>query len=162
MEHFEGDRAPVPQVARQVHGGHSTTAELALDHVPPGQGGRQARGVGRAPLGRVPWRRPLRPDSRGPPCVGHCQAALGTLRGGEQGLYLAAECRVLSARLRDECRALGRSALEGGPEDGLDRLPALGGHRHRSCPPPPWPSPPREFTRRVPGGATHSPRSTHA
>src|SRR5207302_1976660 len=50
MEHLERDRAPVADVAREVHGGHPTATELTLDDVPSFQRGREARRVGRAQL----------------------------------------------------------------------------------------------------------------
>lgn len=35
--HLQGDQAAVPEVAREVHGGHATSAELAFDRVAVGQ-----------------------------------------------------------------------------------------------------------------------------
>ena len=37
MEDFEGDWAIVPDVAREVDGGHAAAAQLALDRVSAGQ-----------------------------------------------------------------------------------------------------------------------------
>ena len=38
LEHLDGHRAVVLEVVREVHGGHASHAELALDAVPVGQG----------------------------------------------------------------------------------------------------------------------------
>ena len=45
-EHLEGHLAVVPQVAGEVDRGHAPLADLALDGVPVGEGGRQAAGNG--------------------------------------------------------------------------------------------------------------------
>ena len=46
LEDLDGHLAAVPEVLRQVDGGHPAGAELALDPVAVGQGGRKPGGVG--------------------------------------------------------------------------------------------------------------------
>ena len=41
MEHLEGDRAVVAEVACEPDGGHAAAAELALEGVAAGEGGAQ-------------------------------------------------------------------------------------------------------------------------
>ena len=41
MEHLERDEPLVPDVAREVHGGHAAAPELALDDVAIGEGGSE-------------------------------------------------------------------------------------------------------------------------
>src|SRR6185503_17063759 len=43
MENLEGDGPVVPEIARQEDGGHAAAAELMLDRVAAGQGGRERR-----------------------------------------------------------------------------------------------------------------------
>ena len=44
-EHLDGDGAAVPEIAREVHGGHAAVSQLALEGVAVGQ--RRAQGVER-------------------------------------------------------------------------------------------------------------------
>ena len=41
VQHLEGDRPVVPEVAGEVHGGHAAPPELALEHVAVGQRGAE-------------------------------------------------------------------------------------------------------------------------
>ena len=53
MEHLDGDAAAVLEVLGQVDRGHAALAQLALDAIPVGQCGGEARsGVGREELRR--------------------------------------------------------------------------------------------------------------
>ena len=44
MQHLDGDIALVPQIMREVHGGHAAGAEFALDAVAVGEGGGKPSG----------------------------------------------------------------------------------------------------------------------
>ena len=41
-QHLDRDRPTVPEIVREVHGGHATVAELPLDAVAIGEGGGEA------------------------------------------------------------------------------------------------------------------------
>jgi hypothetical protein len=41
VQHLEGHRPIMSEVVGEVHGGHAAAAELALEHVPPFEGGLQ-------------------------------------------------------------------------------------------------------------------------
>ena len=43
MQHLDGDVAIVLEVVREIDGGHAAGAELALDAVAVGEGGRESR-----------------------------------------------------------------------------------------------------------------------
>ena len=44
LQHLDGDMALVPDIAREIHGRHSTDAELSLDAVPRQEGRHELRG----------------------------------------------------------------------------------------------------------------------
>ena len=54
-QHLEGDRPLVPDVAREIDGGHAAAAELALDRITAGEGvGQLGRnGCHGSPEGKV-------------------------------------------------------------------------------------------------------------
>ena len=58
-QHLERDLAVVPQVVREVDGGHAARAELALDAVAVGEGGRKTAAQFRDPS---PSSAPARPQ----------------------------------------------------------------------------------------------------
>jgi hypothetical protein len=121
VQHLDGDAAAVPQVAREVHGGHAAAPELALDRVAAGERLREPVG-GRRGGGRRPERRGGRPLE---------EVGRDVVRG-EERRDLAPQRGVVAARVRDERVAPRRVAGERGLEDRVHHAPPLGRHRRRA------------------------------
>ena len=119
-QHLDRDAAVVPQVAREVHGGHAAARRArARSRSGPRALSRVAR---RAAAGAPGRRAPRRPAARG------SRRRRGRARRAATRPRAAAPRRSPHAS-RDERVALRRLAGERGLEDRVDRAPALGRHR---------------------------------